>query len=114
MLLNNSSGCYVTKEATGATNEANVNACTDNCKIEETNRVEGNASEMKNNAVDDKEIVEKLGPFVATNSRVACCDCHRDSSAVPPANKKSDKEGTKGEKRSPIDEKNTNNFLFSL
>ncbi|XP_043251252.1 uncharacterized protein LOC122396698 [Colletes gigas] len=82
---------YVTKEAMGATNEADDNTCKDNCKIEETNRVEGKARKMKNSAVDDKEIAAKVDPFAATNSRVCCCDCHRNCSAASIANKKSGK-----------------------
>ncbi|XP_076629184.1 uncharacterized protein LOC143345697 [Colletes latitarsis] len=82
---------YVTKEAMGATNEADDNTCKDNWKIEETNRVEGKARKMKNSTVGDKEIVVKVDPFAATNSRVCCCDCHRNCSAASIANKKSDK-----------------------
>ncbi|XP_053980858.1 calcium-binding and coiled-coil domain-containing protein 2-like [Hylaeus volcanicus] len=85
-------GCYVTKEATGATNEADDNACRDNCKIEESNRVEGKAKETKNSAVDEKDIVGSLDSLESMNSRECSGTCHHNCSVKSTTNKQFDKE----------------------
>ncbi|XP_054003266.1 uncharacterized protein LOC128889569 [Hylaeus anthracinus] len=84
-------GCYVTKEATGATNEADDNACRDNCKIEESNRVEGKAKETKNSAVDEKDVVGSLDSL-ELNSRECSGTCHHNCSVKSTTNKQFDKE----------------------
>ncbi|KZC09830.1 Calcium-binding and coiled-coil domain-containing protein 1-A [Dufourea novaeangliae] len=83
-------GAYVTKEATGATNDGHDSPCKDNCNIEETNDVEGKAKEEKNNTVDDKGTMEKL-----ESSTECCCDCHLNSLKSLTTNKKQDEDDRK-------------------
>ncbi|XP_068973357.1 uncharacterized protein [Bombus flavifrons] len=82
---------YVTKEATGTTNQRGDEICTVNCKIEQPNGVEDKSEDGKNIVYDDKKIVKQLDSLITGDSSKCCCDCHLNMSKTCSSNKKFDK-----------------------
>lgn len=96
MLFNNSSDSYVTKEATGTTNQRGDEICTVNCKIEQPNGVEDKSEDGKNIVYDDKKIVKELDSLITGDSSKCCCDCHLNMSKTCSSNKRFDNGNVNG------------------
>lgn len=96
MLFNNSSDSYVTKEATGTTNQRGDEICTVNCKIEQPNGVEDKSEDGKNIVYDDKKIVKELDSLITGDSSKCYCDCHLNMSKTCCSNKRFDNGNVNG------------------
>ena len=95
-MFNNSSGSYITKEATGTTNEPEDDTCKATCKIEQFNCAEDKLDDTKNTIYDEKNIRQNMDSLISVDSLKCCCDCHLNTSKTLSINKKIDNDNVKG------------------
>ncbi|XP_028523577.1 tax1-binding protein 1 homolog [Apis cerana] len=91
----NRRGSYITKEATGTTNEPEDDTCKATCKIEQFNCAEDKLDDTKNTIYDEKNIRQNMDSLISVDSLKCCCDCHLNTSKTLSINKKIDNDNVK-------------------